>query len=166
MSRDANLSAEERSLLIAANLIMIGMIVIHDADHLRQAANLCYTIGLQLWLVNISVYVPSLIGLALALGKAPAAAIVTCVNGVLVGAAFAEVHLWRPTIPVWGLWNSNFFVLDVDWVSWTILALTVLVGVLVAMIGAYAAGLRRARLAAPLQTSPAETGVLPLAERS
>ena len=49
--------------------------------------------------------------------------------------------LWRPSIPVWGMWNDNFFILGADWISWTVLATTVLVGALVAMAGAYALGL-------------------------
>lgn len=135
------MATRARTVIFWADIAMIAMIVIHDIDHVRQANNWCYTIGLQLWLVNISVYVPSLIALALLwLGRG--AAIATMINGLLVGAAFSEVHLWRPSIPVWGIWNDNFFILGVDWVSWTILAVTVLVGALVAAAGAYALGLQ------------------------
>lgn len=145
MPKPKSLSSDEKRLLLAANVAMIGMIVIHDTDHVRQAINFCYTIGVQLWLVNVSVYVPSLVAIGMAYRSSTRAPFATAINGILVGAAFSEVHLWRPTIPVWGLWNDNFFILGVDWISWSILALTVLVGVLVAMVGAYVAGLHVAR---------------------
>ena len=140
-SQGAPLIARARRIVLAANLMMIVMVVIHDADHVRQAARWCYTISLPLWLVNIAVYVPSLIALALLWRRWRGAAVATCVNGLFVGAAFSEVHLWRPSIPVWGMWNDNFFILGADWISWTVLATTVLVGALVAMAGAYALGL-------------------------
>jgi hypothetical protein len=133
-----------RNVILRANMAMIAMVVIHDTDHVRQAANWCYTIGLDLWLVNISVYVPSLVALALSWRSPRGAGVATMVNGLLVGAAFSEVHLWRPSIPVWGIWNDNFFVLGADRISWTILAATVLVGALVAAAGAYAMGLQAA----------------------
>lgn len=137
-------------ILLAANLVMIAMIVVHDADHVRQAKYFCYTISAGLWLVNISVYVPSGIALALLWRLPRYAAAATIFNGLFVAIAFAEVHLWRPTFPVWGLWNKNFFLLKVDPYSWIILAVTVLVGVSVALAGAFALGMqasdrRRAR---------------------
>jgi hypothetical protein len=140
-TRSEILSARARKTILWANIAMIAVIVIHDSDHIRQAANWCYTISAQLWLVNVSVYVPSLIALAL-LWRGKGAGVATMINGLLVGAAFSEVHLWRPSIPVWGIWNDNFFILGVDWISWTILALTVLVGALVSAAGAYALGLQ------------------------
>lgn len=140
-SRSDMLNARARKTILWANIAMIAMIVIHDSDHVRQAANWCYTISAQLWLVNVSVYVPSLIALAL-LWRGKGAGVATLINGLLVGAAFSEVHLWRPSIPVWGIWNDNFFILGVDWISWMILALTVLVGALVSAAGAYALGLQ------------------------
>lgn len=133
--------ARASTTILWANLSMIAMVVIHDVDHVRQAANWCYTIGLGLWLVNISVYVPSLIALLLLWRGWRGAGVVTMVNGLLVGAAFSEVHLWRPSIPVWGIWNDNFFILGADWISWTILACTVVVGALVTAAGAYALGI-------------------------
>jgi len=132
-------------VLLWANIGMISMIMIHDADHVRQASNWCYTISAQLWLVNVSVYIPSLIALVL-LRYGRGAAVVTIVNGLLVGGAFSEVHLWRPSVPVWGIWNSNFFILGADWISWTVLSFTVLIGALVSAAGAYAMGLQWASL--------------------
>lgn len=134
--------ARARKVIFRANLAMIAMVVIHDTDHVRQASNWCYTISAQLWLVNVSVYVPSLIALVLLWRSGRGAAIATMINGLLVAAAFSEVHLWRPSIPVWGIWNDNFFILGADRISWTVLALTVLVGALVAAAGAYALGLQ------------------------
>ena len=64
-TRSEVLSTRARKTILWANIAMIAMIVIHDSDHVRQAANWCYTISAQLWLVNVSVYVPSLIALAL-----------------------------------------------------------------------------------------------------
>jgi preprotein translocase subunit SecG len=140
-TRLEKLRARAGKIIFWANIAMIAMIVIHDTDHVRQAANWCYTISAQLWLVNVSVYVPSLIALAL-LRRGKGAGIATMINGLLVGAAFSEVHLWRPSIPVWGIWNDNFFILGADRISWTILALTVLVGALVSAAGAYALGMQ------------------------
>lgn len=131
---------QNKKTLIWANFIMVIMIIIHDADHVRQASCWNYTIPLLVWLVNISVYIPSIIALYLSRINKNSAAMVTVINGLLVAAAFAEVHLWRPTIPVWGIWNSNFFKLGADSISWTVLAVTVFVGVGVALTGNYVRG--------------------------
>ena len=119
---------------------MIAMIIINDADHVRQASCWDYTIPLLVWLVNISVYKPSIIALYLTRKNKNSAALATVVNGLLVAAAFSEVHLWRPTFPVWGIWNSNFFQLGADSISWTVLAVTVFVGVGVSLTGNYVRG--------------------------
>ncbi|AWM14828.1 hypothetical protein DI487_13860 [Flavobacterium sediminis] len=131
---------QNKKTLIWANIIMIVMIVIHDTDHVRQASCWDYTIPLSVWLVNISVYTPSLIALFLISKNKNSAAIATVINGLLVAAAFAEVHLWRPTFPVWGIWNSNFFKLGADSISWTVLAVTIFVGVGVSLTGNYVRG--------------------------
>lgn len=130
-------------ILFWANLAMILTVICHDIDHVRQAHHMQYHISAQLWLVNVAVYVPSLIALALTLAKRRGAAIATSVSGLLVALSFAEVHLWRPTFPVWGLWNKNFFMLGADHISWTMLFVTVVVGVAVAMAGSYVKGLQR-----------------------
>jgi len=116
------------------------MIIVHDADHVRQAVNWCYTIPLSVWVVNVTVYLPGLLALWLAWCFRPTAAWATSAAGIAVAAAFAKVHLWKPFLPVWGIWNKTFLVLGVDAISWSILTLTVLTGVAVAMAGAYVAG--------------------------
>ncbi|MFC0344359.1 hypothetical protein [Epilithonimonas hispanica] len=134
------LDQKSKLLLKRANLIMIAMVVIHDADHIRQAICWNYTIGLEVWIVNIIVYLPSLIALYLLGKKRRSAVNATMVNGLLVASAFAKVHLWKPVIPVWGVWNRSFFELGADALSWTILVMTMFVGVGVAMTGAYVKG--------------------------
>ncbi|MAY19233.1 MAG: hypothetical protein CL955_01260 [Erythrobacteraceae bacterium] len=133
--------ARAEKVILWANIVMIAMVIVHDIDHVRQAHHMDYTIRLELWLVNLSVYTPSFAALAMWWKRWQVAAPMTVVNGIFVGAAFSEVHLWRPTIPVWGMWNDNFFKLGADNVSWTVLAMTVFVGACVAMAGTYAAGL-------------------------
>ncbi len=123
-----------------ADICLLAMIVVHDADHVRQAVNWCYTIPLSVWIVNVLVYVPGLLSLWLAWHWRTIAALATCVSGVLIAVAFAKVHLWKPFLPVWGIWNESFLVLGVDAISWSILTLTVLVGVGVSLAGAFVAG--------------------------
>lgn len=140
MSTAAPIDAKSRKALVVANLAMILTITIHDLDHLRQAAGWCYTITATLWLVNASVYVPSAIALALGLRGRRGAATATSASALLIAILFAKVHLWKPMFPVWGIWNRTFFELRADALSWSILAFTVLMGVAVAMTGAWAAG--------------------------
>ena len=75
------MTSRARRVIFWANITMIAMIVIHDGDHVRQASNWCYTISAQLWLVNVSVYIPSLIALAL-LWRGRGAAGATMIKGL------------------------------------------------------------------------------------
>jgi formate-dependent nitrite reductase membrane component NrfD len=134
------LDIKSKRILIHANIIMIITTIIHDADHVRQALCWNYTIGLELWLVNMSVYIPCFIALALTLNNKNSAAFTTSFSGIFIAACFLEVHLWRPTVPVWGLWNDNFFILGADIISWTILVITAAVGFGVGMAGFYVSG--------------------------
>ncbi len=134
------LDTRSRTILILANIAMLLAITIHDADHIRQAANWCYTITATLWIINVGVYLPSLGALLLSLRRHRFAAIATSTSALLIPILFAKVHLWKPTFNVWGIWNSTFFELGADWISWSILALLVLVGVAVAMTGTWVMG--------------------------
>ena len=115
--------------------MMLLAITLHDADHIRQAANLCYTITATLWIINIAVYLPSLAALALSLRHHRFAPLATSTSALLIAFLFAKVHLWKPTFNAWGIWNKTFFALGADWISWSVLTLLVLVGVVVAMTG-------------------------------
>jgi hypothetical protein len=117
-----------RTLLIAANVVMLATIAIHDADHMRQASNWCYTIPRDVALFNVFAYLPNCIALLLSLLRQRSAALATSAASLLIAIEFAKVHLWRPTFAVWGVWNKSFFELGADARSWTILAMTVVVG--------------------------------------
>ncbi len=140
MSVMPQIDAKSRKALIIANLAMILTITIHDLDHIRQAANWCYTITAALWIVNIAVYVPSLVALILGLRRHHWAAAATSASALLIAILFAKVHLWKPTFNVWGMWDRTFFELGADSLSWSILVLTVLMGVAVAMTGTWVMG--------------------------
>src|SRR5262249_44962455 len=87
-------SKRARHALLLANLGLLGMIVVHDADHLRQARNWCYSIPRSLWLVNLTVYVPSGMALILALARRTRlAAFATVAAGLFVTLGFLKVHL-------------------------------------------------------------------------
>ncbi|UBT80438.1 hypothetical protein LCH33_003861 [Pseudomonas amygdali] len=140
MTQALPLNARSRKALIIANIAMLSAITLHDADHIRQAANWCYTITATLWIINIAVYLPSLAALVLSLRHKHFAASATSVSALLIAILFAKVHLWKPTFNAWGIWNKTFFELGADWISWSILTLLVLVGVMVAMTGAWVMG--------------------------
>lgn len=120
---------------------MVLMILIHDADHFRQALCWSYNIPWSVKLVNILVYVPSFFASFLAVRNNRLAAAFTVFNGLFIATAFASIHLAGASIlPYWGIWNKSFFLLNVDTISWTILFVTVAVGVGVAMIGSFVVG--------------------------
>lgn len=61
------------------------------------------------------------------------------------GISFSKIHLLGASVKVWGPWNKSFFALGADALSWSVLAITVIVGVGVAMAGMYVIGLENAR---------------------
>ncbi len=134
------LDNHSKKILIWANLILFATIIVHDCDHVRQAICWNYQIPLYLYIVNIVAYLPSFVALALAFKNNRSASIATAVNGSLIAAGFAQIHLWKPFIPVWGIWNNNFFILGADAISWTLFVITLVVGVGVAMTGTYVRG--------------------------
>ena len=130
-----------KRMLVWANIVMITMILIHDADHFRQALCWNYAIPFSVKLINVLVYAPGFIALYLAARGKRFAAVATSLNGLFISTAFASVHLAGASIlPYWGVWNKSFFLLGVDTISWTILLTTVAVGVGTAMVGSFVAG--------------------------
>jgi len=131
---------EARKTLIVANTAMLLMTAIHDADHVRQAINWCYTIPLWLLAVNTVVYVPNGVALFVSVLGRRQAPLATIFGALFIAVSFSMLHLWKPLIPVWGIWNQSFFALNADQLSWSILALTVVVAVGVAIAGGWAGG--------------------------
>lgn len=134
------IDSKSKSILIFSNSAMILTILVHDADHIRQAYNCGFIIPAMLWLVNILVYLPNLYALKLSFQRKANAAQVTAIGSLSIAFLFAKVHLWKPFFPIWGMWNKTFFELNADAISWTILALTVLMGVFAAMASCWVMG--------------------------
>jgi len=126
--------------LIVTNLAMLEVIAIHDCDHMRQAMGWNYQFTLALLLVNMIVYLPNLLSLILASQGQLKGVIATLVSGPLIAAAFLKLHLLGAWLPVWGPWNRSFFALGVDMISWWILAITAIAGILVGMMATYILG--------------------------
>lgn len=131
---------DARKTLIFANAAMLLMTAIHDADHVRQAINWCYTIPPWLLALNTVVYAPNGLALLASLRRHRLAPLATSLGSLLIAVTFSMIHLWKPLIPVWGIWNQSFFALNADQLSWSILALTVVVAVGVAIAGGWAGG--------------------------
>jgi hypothetical protein len=72
-------------------------------------------------------------------------AIVTCIGGINTGVSFSKIHLLGASVKVWGPWNKSFFALGADAISWSVLAITVAVGVGVAMTAMYVIGMENAK---------------------
>ena len=134
------LDKEGRRAVFWANVVMLAIITIHDADHIRQAKNWCYQIPPSLWFINVAVYVPNLLSLAATWRDWRWAPHATAISSLAIAILFAKVHLYRPFADVWGIWNRNFFVLGADWISWSILGLTVFGGLASALVCAWSVG--------------------------
>lgn len=137
---DLTLDDSDYKVLMIANVVMFISILIHDADHVRQAMNWGYTIPLALWLFNISVYLPTSLAIFLTKARRSSAAIVTCVTAMAVAVAFGRVHLLGSSHKIWGIWTKPYAELGVDMISWINLAYIVGMGLLVSIIGAFVKG--------------------------
>ena len=114
---DTRIDDETASFIEKWNLAILAVALLHDADHIRQAVKWKYKIPLQLWIINLAVYVlPTVVS-----------------SGIVTSAAFLKVHLWKPTTDIWGVWNNNYFKLakgvwhegqfikGIDWIDWALL---------------------------------------------
>lgn len=54
---DTPLSDEDMSMLQKQNLLILAVTLLHDGGHIRQAIRWKYKIPLQLWVINLAVYV-------------------------------------------------------------------------------------------------------------
>jgi hypothetical protein len=132
------LGARDQRLLIVSNVLMIATLVVHDLDHVRQAANWNYDIPAYLWALVLLTYVPSGVSLLLALKGSGYAAHATAAGSMLIAFEIAKLHLCGTSLEIWGVWNRSFFDLGVDAVSWGVLVGTIFCGVCASMTGVVA----------------------------
>lgn len=130
---DTRLDDETAAVLEKWNLAILGAALLHDADHIRQAIRWHYKIPMQLWIINLAVYVLPTVGEFLLKNKRTSSFLTVAANGIVTSAAFLKVHLFKPTTDIWGAWNYNYFKLakgvwhegqfikGIDWIDWALL---------------------------------------------
>ena len=127
---DTRLDDETAAVLEKWNLAILGAALLHDADHIRQAIRWRYKIPMQLWIINLAVYVLPTVAEFLLKNKRTSSFLTAATNGIVTSAAFLKVHLFKPTTDIWGTWNYNYFKLakgvwhegqfikGIDWIDW------------------------------------------------
>lgn len=130
---DTRLDDETAAVLEKWNLAILGAALLHDADHIRQAIRWHYKIPMQLWIINLAVYVLPTVAEFLLKNKRTSSFLTVAANGIVTSAAFLKVHLFKPTTDIWGAWNYNYFKLakgvwhegqfikGIDWIDWALL---------------------------------------------
>lgn len=106
---DTRLDDETAAVLEKWNLVILGAALLHDADHIRQAIRWHYKIPMQLWIINLAVYVLPTVAEFLVKNKRTSSFLTVAANGIVTSAAFLKVHLFKPTTDIWGAWNYNYF---------------------------------------------------------
>ena len=130
---DTRIDDETASFIEKWNLAILAAALLHDADHIRQAVKWKYKIPLQLWIINLAVYVLPTVSEFLIRNKRSSSFMTVVSSGIVTSAAFLKVHLWKPTTDIWGVWNNNYFNLakgvwhegqfikGIDWIDWALL---------------------------------------------
>ena len=115
------------------NLALLGLTLAHDADHIMQARRWHYHIPLQLWVINLAVYVLPTVTEFLVRSKRASSFSAAAIGSLLTTVAFNKVHFWKPTTDVWGVWNHNYFKINkgvwhegqfiqgIKWYDWALL---------------------------------------------
>ena len=108
---DTRIDDETASFIEKWNLAILAAALLHDADHIRQAVKWKYKIPLQLWIINLAVYV------------------LPTVSEFLIRNKRSSSFM----TDIWGVWNNNYFKLakgvwhegqfikGIDWIDWTLL---------------------------------------------
>jgi hypothetical protein len=111
--------------MVLINIIAIVSMAIHDADHVRQAIGMNYTISIHVAAVLLSAYIPLFASIWWASHRRPlwattATALVT--GGVLLLLSFVHLigveQIWEPLGDVFGMWGVSYWDMGVDAVSW------------------------------------------------
>lgn len=130
---DARLDEKTAGEVEKWNLALLALTLAHDADHIIQARRWHYRIPLQLWIINLAVYVMPAITEFLIKNKRTSSFGVAAAGSLLTTVAFNKVHWWKPTTDVWGVWNNNYFKINkgvwhegqyikgIKWYDWALL---------------------------------------------
>lgn len=78
---DTRLDDETAAVLEKWNLAILGAALLHDADHIRQAIRWHYKIPMQLWIINLAVYVLPTVGEFLLKNKRTSSFLTVAANG-------------------------------------------------------------------------------------
>lgn len=125
-------AASARRMLVPANLMLVGLLVIHALDHaLRQDA----PVPAAAQVVGIVGTLAALVSLGVAARARRPAPLVTAVVGFSTAVGFVAVHL----LPDWGPFSQPYQDLGVDAVSWSGLLLPIVGAALVGGTGIRAA---------------------------
>lgn len=106
---DRPLNEEDASKLQKWALAILAVTLMHDGDHIYQALRWRYKIPLQLWIINLAVYVLPTVSIFLVKNRRNSSYATLAASGLVTSAAFLKVHLWKPTTDIWGIWNYNYF---------------------------------------------------------
>lgn len=130
---DTRLDDETAKKVEKWNLALLAVTLLHDADHIIQARRWHYKIPLQLWIINLAVYVMPTVSEFLVRNKRSSSFSAVAAGGLLTTIAFEKVHFWKPTTDVWGVWNNNYFKINkgvwhegqfikgITWYDWALL---------------------------------------------
>lgn len=89
--------------------IILGSILMHDADHLRQAFNWGYSIPFALLVLNLVVYLLPVVSIFLIKTERISSTLVTGFTGIFTTAGFLIIHLCGAFSGLWGVWNYSYF---------------------------------------------------------
>lgn len=90
---DTRIDDETASFIEKWNLAILAAALLHDADHIRQAVKWKYKIPLQLWIINLAVYVLPTVSEFLIRNKRSSSFMTVVSSGIVTSAAFLKLSL-------------------------------------------------------------------------
>ncbi len=121
-----------RSVLIAGNLLLLALLVLHTLDHtLRQTE----TVPVEAATAATAGFVAAVLALGLVLGGHRLAPAATALVGLATSAGFVAIHVF----PEWSVFSQPYADIDVDALSWAAMLVPALAAAGVGAIGVNAA---------------------------
>lgn len=129
--------------LAAANGLLVLLLVLHTIDHVSRGVD--STSAVALGVPALFTFAGAIVAFVLALRGSPAAAPVSVAAGLVNLVGFGLVHV----APHWSIFSEPYYTLDVNLLSWLLLAAPMATAGVVTALGLRALGRRRppARLA-------------------